>query len=492
MSWLLILCSAKGLRLLREDPRESFRAIFTKMTDASEEMRKQAEAIGWKQQRAAQEDVINRLARLELDHRQRIEELQDVLIQKYQEETRQQVAELEMRKAAEAQAEKARLVAEAEGKAKAREERLAKLKPYLRYPELRQMFWRILHQAPWRVISDCQLEEDAVIEESSPKDDSPWRFWKSGVYRTSYPVDDPTAEILLLINWGFDADPTKPSFEWMIDTPDSLFYPGKHVGRLELRQRFSSSTASAVDSRLRIYWESGIFSALPASDTGALSSVGPLEETAAPLILTSALQSVAHVLAAGPFSKPLPKGLFGWHDMGGKLRNYFGPGREDICMRACAFFANAFTRDVEGLEDLSFMGLPEDCREASKMAIAEVASFFKIDASLAENATNSSAWDLDKTYSEVESQTEWVTQDRTWAERIAELAELKLLLAACKKQDASSKVRGREYPIDGDCWLTFGPNKVFRRRRGSEGCQSQLEQGDGARRCEEYRRRAEE
>jgi hypothetical protein len=37
---------AKGLRLLKEDPRATFRDVFKKITDVSEEIRKQAEAIG--------------------------------------------------------------------------------------------------------------------------------------------------------------------------------------------------------------------------------------------------------------------------------------------------------------------------------------------------------------------------------------------------------------------------------------------------------------
>jgi hypothetical protein len=245
----------------------------------------------------------------------------------------------------------------------------------------------------------------------------------------------------LVVDWNAETNPAEPTFKWTIHTPDSLFYPGTHVGRLELNIRGPrSNIPSVLDSRLRIYWESGIFSTLPNSTTGLLSSAGPLEETPAARVLTSALQSIAHFLSMGPFAKPVPEGLFGWHDMGWELGGYFAPGREDACMRACAFFANAFTRDVDWLEDLGFQGLSEDCREASRMAIRELAEFFQIGSALDELAATGNSGSWSDSYAKANSQLAWVLQDRVWAGRIAELAKLQLLASTSKRQSVS-KVR---------------------------------------------------
>lgn len=229
----------------------------------------------------------------------------------------------------------------------------------------------------------------------------------------------------------------------MIDTPDSIFYPGKHIGRMELKKSFLSSGSEVFNSGLRIYGESGIFSPFPSSDSGLLSSVGSLEETAAPLILTPALQSISYVLAQGPFAGPMPKTLFSWHEMGGKVRRYFklaGMGMEDKCMRASAFFANAFTRDLDGLDAFGPIELPKHCRESSKVAIQELAQFFMIEETMRERGESDVSWRLEESYAEGKTQEDWVERDRLWAGRIAKLAGLNALVSASKKVEDLSKV----------------------------------------------------
>ena len=93
-------------------------------------------------------------------------------------------------------------------------------------------------------------------------------------------------------------------------------------------------------------------------------------------------------------------------------------------MRATAFFANAFTRDLEGLEDFGDIGLPPDCQEASVMAIRELTKFYEIEQNFE---------DVFKSYSELYDQHEWVEEDRKWAQRIAELAGFRHLANAAKQ-----------------------------------------------------------
>jgi len=204
---------------------------------------------------------------------------------------------------------------------------------------------------------------------------------------------------------------------------------------------------NAVDTRFKVYWESVTFSPFPQYDTGAMSSVGPLEETAAPLILNSVVQSLAHVLLFGPFESKRAKGVFGWHDMGWKTANYFrkqldarGKVDEDVAMRATAFFSNGFTRDIEGLDAFEDWGLEEHCRESSVLAIREIASFFEVKELILEKAKSDPEWSLVGSYKEINSQLEWIGRDRLWATRIAELAGLDFVLKACQEYEVNLKV----------------------------------------------------
>lgn len=430
---------AKGRKLLKEDPRTSFKDIFVKMTDASEEMRKQAEAIGLKRQVVAHNDLVDRLAKMEHDQQQGLKGLRDDLIQKRHEETSQQL-ELAARKAEEARLANEKVISEGKEKEKARKAQEESLKPFLQGSSLRQQLWRLLHEPPWSVIAESQV--NGLIDMDSASKSPKGKYWQDGTYQMQYPVEDPVAEVFLTIDWKADTDPTHPSIKWVMDTPDSLFYPGKHVGRMEVKKSDFSSNypPNLFDSRLKVYWESGTFSSIPNPRVGLLSSDGPLEEAMVPHILTCTLQSIAHILIMGPLSKSTPQTGFGWHDMDRGIARYFASNDEDVSMRACAFFSNAFTRDIEGLDDLSHMELLESCREASKMAIRELASFFKIDTEIAENADRDRSWVLDDSYAKASSQIDWVLQDRLWAGRIAQLARHERLIKASNCFQPPSKV----------------------------------------------------
>jgi hypothetical protein len=429
------------LKLFREDPRARFRAVFDQMTDASEEMRKHVEVIGLKLQQDNHANIITKLAELEKDYQSRIDELRDVLIQKYQEESKAQLEKLASAQAKETKRKADEAFNRAEEQKKAKRDQLEELRPFLRLSGPRQAFWRILHKEPWTVIVDAKLTNILSDDDTQTK---PWRYWNSGKYCTQYPIDDPVAEIILVIQWNAETDAEKPIVQWLINTPNSIFYPGKHSGRMEIRKKTSSSWSDVISSRITIFWESAIFSHFPSSDTGYLSSDGPLEDSPAPLILTTAIQSIAYSLVHGPFVKCTPKPLFGWHGMGNELRGYFQSGGveiEDRCMRASAFFANAFTRDVEGLDAFGDVELPEHCREASVMAIRDLAEFFKIEDKIVEHSKTDESWNLVGSYAEAKSQEEWVEKDRQWAGRVADLAGLNALVRASKQVEDFVKVR---------------------------------------------------
>lgn len=195
---------------------------------------------------------------------------------------------------------------------------------------------------------------------------------------------------------------------------------------------YDISNFDLVDLRLRIFWESPIFSPLPSPGKGFLSSTGPLEEKSAPLVLTTALQSIANHLIHGPFPTQFPHPL-PWHHMNSKIDRYFNrktSTREEEGMRATAFFANAFTRDLEGLEDFGDIGLQPDCQQASIMAIQELTKFYEIENQIAEDQDFKSRY---KAFEDLYNQQEWVQEDRKWAQRIAELAGFNPLATAAKK-----------------------------------------------------------
>jgi hypothetical protein len=222
----------------------------------------------------------------------------------------------------------------------------------------------------------------------------------------------------------------------MINAPNSLFYPGRHVGRFELTRRGSTGDPVSI-SRLNIIWESPIFSSFP-SDRGLISSVGPLEESSAPLILTKAVQSIAHLIVFGPFPTK-PTAPFAFHTMSFKERLYFERNDEDQCMRATAFFANALTRDEPEPGAFDF-GLQPQCRESSVVAIQELISFYDLTAKVEAKAAEDEKWILLEAYDSVDSQLEWIEKDREWATLIADLAELKFIASSSRKLKSTEEV----------------------------------------------------
>lgn len=97
--------------------------------------------------------------------------------------------------------------------------------------------------------------------------------------------------------------------------------------------------------------------------------------------------------------------------MNHKIDRYFNrkvSSREEEGMRATAFFANAFTRDLEGLENFNGVNLQPDFHQASVMAIQELTNFYKIDNQIAENVNFKGDY---KALEHLHNQQEWVQED---------------------------------------------------------------------------------
>ena len=200
-------------------------------------------------------------------------------------------------------------------------------------------------------------------------------------------------------------------------------------------------------ARLGVKWSSPIFSPhISSYPVGLLSSLGPLEEDSAHEILLPTLHSIAQMLVHGPFAT-IKKPIFGWHDMDSGVGRYFRgmtvkEGVEERCMRATAFFANAFNQsNRSNLAALDSLGLPVQSREISVMAIRELLEFYQISTQVAEKAKDGLSWDPEECYGAITTQREWMALDHQWATRIIELAKLGFLLEASKKQTDITEVR---------------------------------------------------
>lgn len=420
----------KVVRSFIADPREQFRKIFEQMSSTSMEMKERVEAINLKSQRDRHQEMFEEFRNLEITQQRHVDELRNIILAKNQDMTTRFQADVEeqQNRAEAAENEKKRKRDEA-------------LRPYNNLSQVRAALWGVFHQAPWTVIAENSISGFDDPEQIPPL--TSWKSWEKGQYISQYPVGEGLSDITLAIDWKPMNEPEKPLFRWMINVPDSVYYPGRHLGRMEIRKAsFALRGMSEFDvssTRLRIFWESPILSPLPSADGGFLSSTGPLEERSVPLVLTRALQSIAHHLIHGPFPTRFPCPL-PWHSMNQRVNEYFN--RETTTcneegMRATAFFANAFTRDLEGLDNFGGIGLLPDCRQASVMAIRELASFYEIEGPLAEHPNFK---DVSKSFNHLDDQHDWVQEDRKWATRIAELAGLRPLALAAKQLETTLEV----------------------------------------------------
>lgn len=408
------------------------------MTDASEEIRRRAEAIAFKIQATRHKEMIEEFRTRDEEQQRRMEQLLDLIADIHVAETTETARRIE-----ETKAETARRI-----------EEKAAMQPYRDLEDVRTAFWIILHRPPFTMVHETFLEEFSFSTGLSMS--ALARSWKTGEFTTNFPPGDDLAHITVIVDWKPEENPNTPRLHWMIQAPNSLYYPGDHFGRFELRRLrhrggfsiFNESNPSKLkpfSTRLEVRWMSPVLSPFPSS-TGAISSVGPLEETSAHTILTATLHSIAHTLVHGPFAS-MKAPIFRLHEMAPREARYFRKGAdgrstdEEKCIRATALFANAFNRSSDGnLDALDFLGLPRQCREISVMAIRELLEFYDLSAQVAEKALGDVTWQLEECYNDITTQHEWVVLDRQWATRIAELAKFEFILKAAKEQASVVKV----------------------------------------------------
>jgi hypothetical protein len=420
--------SEKFKQTLVADPRRHFQLLLVKMTEASEEMRKRAEALNLKAQESRQRELLQEFRKRDEDQRRRIEELIDLIVQKHQGELAEQARRI--------QNLKAQGHIQALGHIKSQNATEDGLKSYMKFTDLRESLWNVLHGAPYMIVHEGFVDLGYLPEGQRGNSG---RNWRTGHYSSSYPAHDGLAEISMVVDWKPYNESEKPSLRWMINVPDSLYYPGRHVGQFELKHRPGANPSvrgnyKVFHFRLCIVWESPIFSPFQ-SESGLLSSLGPLEETSAPLILTKSLQSIAHLLVFGPFATK-PTAPFAFHAMSSQENRYFLQKDVDQCMRATAFFANAFTRDLPDPDAFGDFGLLPQCRESSVKAIQELISFYGLAEKVGEKAVSDKKWQLPGAYDGANSQHEWIELDQEWAALIADLAGFEFIAKSSLKQSS--------------------------------------------------------
>lgn len=92
----------------------------------------------------------------------------------------------------------------------------------------------------------------------------------------------------------------EPCLNWIIRTPESLFYPGVHTGNINVQIRGKQGFDDRV---VCLRWKSPIF--LPfVSAKGLVSSDGPFEESSRYTEFTRYPESMANMLVIGPYSTP--------------------------------------------------------------------------------------------------------------------------------------------------------------------------------------------
>ncbi|KAF1835551.1 HET-domain-containing protein [Decorospora gaudefroyi] len=257
----------------------------------------------------------------------------------------------------------------------------------------------------WEVVYEDNLP-DTIEGATRPTD-----RWKGGTYQLCYPATHPVANILLSVDWhAFDGDPSAPLLEWRIHTPQSLYYPGTHTGRL-LCERIKTPWTPRF---IQVLFDSRIYHPFvrQSSDggvNGSTSSDGQLEEMVpVNYRLDYILQSVAHFLAYGPwYDRPeSDTAPFRFHEMEAQSCD----DDRDALARAASFVARAYTMQIPDENDFPDTPLPEECRKTTAIAITELMKKHGIPVG--------DTWDFETSLKAVKTQREWALEERKWADRL--------------------------------------------------------------------------
>ena len=291
---------------------------------------------------------------------------------------------------------------------------------------MRKYHWGQLHKEPYTTAEEGFTE--ANIDKSGEGPDK----WVSGHYIMVYPSNSRLAIISLEVDWhAFEGDPWSPSFKWVIRTPESLFYPGVHTGYINVRIRGKQGFDDRVVS---VHWKAPIFSPF-VSAKGRVSSDGPLEESSRFTDFTRHLQSIANMLALGPYATPVDTkiGPYQFHsDMGDEVSRYFRSVDKDAFCRAASFFSRAYNIGIPSEDQFPGIGFPDGCRMTSITVIQEILKFYK--PSLLQ-ASAGNEWNFRESFAKVNSQRMWALEERKWADKLEKACNLRFLQESTKPND---------------------------------------------------------
>jgi len=173
-------------------------------------------------------------------------------------------------------------------------------------------------------------------------------------------------------------------------------------------------------------------------DNGRLSSQGPLEETASPVILEDVLKSLAHALVYGPLPTKDQPAPFRFHVMNLSIDRYLHQKNELEFMRASAFFSTAYIRDAEEEVDFDDFGVHEESIEVSVMAVQDLVNFYGLETKIKERIQKDKGRSLENAYEDISSQRDLSERDRYWASVIAEVSGLGFISKALKAWAANN------------------------------------------------------
>jgi len=299
----------------------------------------------------------------------------------------------------------------------------------------------MLHNAPWQT-----LEEEIIHQDHWwPPESAEVRCVK-GVWMTQYPRDTKLAKVVLSIDWhAYDGDPLEPLIEWTIDTPTSEYHPGKHYGVFHLKNLNRNLLRWTTGCTTRVGWRSSIYSPFVRDQeqgNGSLSSNGPLEDI--PDDFAGLLQSIAHVLAFGPFAPTAETGSppFEYRCEDYRIWNHYdGQGTTDkeAFKRAASFFSRAYNQNAP--DESEFTGqeeLDQYPRDTSILAITELLQLYKPGLLNDEHAGD---WNFREAFAKVRTRRSWAIEEKRWADKIVESCDLEYLKFSRKNMDSARRLR---------------------------------------------------
>lgn len=289
---------------------------------------------------------------------------------------------------------------------------------------MRKYHWGQLHKEPYTTAEE-EFREGKIDKSGEGPDE-----WVSGHYIMVYPSDSRLAIISLAVDWhAYEGDPWSPTFKWVIRTPESLFYPGVHTGNISVQIQGKQEFDDRV---VNVHWKSPIFSPFVTTN-GLVSSDGPLEESSRYTGFTRHLESIANMLAFGPYAVPghTNIGPYGFHsEMGDEVSKYFRTADRDAFCRAASFFSRAYNLGIPSEDQFAGIGFPDSCRVTSTTAIQEILEFYKPSLLLQASADNE--WNFRESFAKVSSQRAWALEERKWADKLEKACNLRYLQGSTK------------------------------------------------------------